>query len=406
MTPLREQWNSDPSLGEKNKMQRFTVSSIWLAVVAGASVSGAAPAAAGSASATGQCSAPPCGQVHNTTGTPDSPARDVTIANYWCYDDTADRDSAQSSACFGDPNRTTGRLSLRAGQASTAWARFRGTQALLLEGGCTTRFVRRSTKPWLPPKPQIVDRHNLSGLWTFVPNDQRVVVEAVDCTAPAPPPSPPPAPPADSQKYWVDTFATADGYPSPNISGYVPIGQLFAGRNYVFCKLKGSVFTDGKNTNYWWLWTDLDSHPTGNGKAYVSAYYLTRWGDNIARDNDGVDIPDCSGTPPPPPPPSPMPTTKYWVDTFAPANGYPTANPYTQNAASVGQLFAGTNYVFCKKWGDEQRNGADYNHWWLWTDLDSHSIGNPSAYVAALYLTRWGNDVAKDNSGVDIPDCP
>ncbi|HEU0203555.1 MAG TPA: hypothetical protein VFR86_24355 [Burkholderiaceae bacterium] len=101
-----------------------------------------------------------------------------------------------------------------------------------------------------------------------------------------------------------------------------------------------------------------------------------------------------------------MPTAKYWVDTFAPGNGYLTPNPYTQGAASVGQLFAGRNYVFCKKWGDEVRVGADFNHWWLWTDLDSYTPGIPSAYVSAYYLTNWGNDVARDNNGTEIPNCP
>ena len=73
----------------------------------------------------------------------------------------------------------------------------------------------------------------------------------------------------------------------------------------------------------------------------------------------------------------------------------------------VGRLLAQTNYVFCKKFGDEMRVGADFNHWWLLTDLDEvFPGGTRRAYVSAYYLTRWGNDVAKDNNGRVIPDCP
>ncbi|WP_214109633.1 CHAP domain-containing protein [Acrocarpospora catenulata] len=101
-----------------------------------------------------------------------------------------------------------------------------------------------------------------------------------------------------------------------------------------------------------------------------------------------------STTPPPPPP-----NTKYWVDTFAAAPGYSSPG-----GIRTGTLNAGTNYVFCKVWGPNVQVGSDYNHWWLKTDLDS---GSPwqNQYVSAYYLSRWGNDVAKDNSGVVIPDC-
>ena len=73
----------------------------------------------------------------------------------------------------------------------------------------------------------------------------------------------------------------------------------------------------------------------------------------------------------------------------------------------MGQLLAQTNYVFCKAFGDEMRVGADFNHWWLLTDLDVRVPGfSGRAWVSAYYLTRWGNDVAKDNNGRDIPNCP
>ncbi|MEV8624039.1 M23 family metallopeptidase [Streptomyces sp. NPDC051079] len=95
---------------------------------------------------------------------------------------------------------------------------------------------------------------------------------------------------------------------------------------------------------------------------------------------------------------------KYWVDTFADATGYAQAN--TNDAQGV--LRAGTNYVSCKVWGQEIRDGSgNVNHWWLRTDLDTVYPGKNGrgAYVSAYYLSRWGNDEARDNSGNVIPDC-
>jgi hypothetical protein len=91
--------------------------------------------------------------------------------------------------------------------------------------------------------------------------------------------------------------------------------------------------------------------------------------------------------------------TKYWVDTFANASVY--ASP--TSTASTGTLNQGTNYVYCKAWGREIRGGSNtYNHWWLKTDPD---VGPADQYVSAYYLSRWGNDEAKDNSGTVIPTC-
>ncbi|MFF2950301.1 M23 family peptidase, partial [Kitasatospora sp. NPDC057965] len=62
----------------------------------------------------------------------------------------------------------------------------------------------------------------------------------------------------------------------------------------------------------------------------------------------------------------------------------------------------GTNYVYCKAWGREVSSGGSFNHWWLKTDPDS---GPSRQWVSAFYLSRWGNDTAKDNNGTTIPDC-
>ncbi|MEU7875738.1 M23 family metallopeptidase [Dactylosporangium sp. NPDC049140] len=181
---------------------------------------------------------------------------------------------------------------------------------------------------------------------------------------------------------WVDTFASAPGRSTP---GGTQTGTLNAGLNYVYCRTWGPIVQVGSSYNHWWLKTDLDSgNPWQN--QWVSAYYLSRWGNDQAKDNNGADIPNCAAT-------------KYWVDTFANAPGRSTPG-----GTQTGTLNAGLNYAYCRTWGPIVQVGSSYNHWWLKTDLDS---GNPwqNQWVSAYYLSRWGNDQAKDNNGADIPNC-
>lgn len=92
-----------------------------------------------------------------------------------------------------------------------------------------------------------------------------------------------------------------------------------------------------------------------------------------------------------------FPTTRWWVSTFGTAPGY--RGGWTQ----VGVLYGNTNYVFCKAWGAVITDSSgNFNHWWMWTDLDT---GGGQGWVSAYYLSKWGNDVAKDNSGNVLPDC-
>ncbi|MGW8846758.1 M23 family metallopeptidase [Streptomyces xiamenensis] len=94
-------------------------------------------------------------------------------------------------------------------------------------------------------------------------------------------------------RYWVDTFAQTQGYAAPNTAS--PQGVLLQGTHYVYCKVWGARYDGVYGHNHWWLRTDLDrTHPGGNGRgAYVPAYYLSRWGNDEARDNSGTVIPDC-----------------------------------------------------------------------------------------------------------------
>ena len=58
----------------------------------------------------------------------------------------------------------------------------------------------------------------------------------------------------------------------------------------MFCKAKGRKVSKGKQYNHYWLKTDPDKGP---GKQWVSAYYLSRWGNDEAKDNSGGVIPNC-----------------------------------------------------------------------------------------------------------------
>ena len=103
------------------------------------------------------------------------------------------------------------------------------------------------------------------------------------------------------------------------------------------------------------------------------------------------------GTPPPPS------GGKHWVNTCAAATGYARAN----TASPQGVLNKGTNYVYCKVWGARVGTSSQFNHWWMKTDLDRTYAGKNGrgAYVSAYYLSRWGNDEAKDVNGAVLPNC-
>src|SRR5262245_1964525 len=135
-----------------------------------------------------------------------------------------------------------------------------------------------------------------------------------------------------TDRFWVDTFGDAEGYAAP---GVAPVdGWLHAGTNYVFCKAPGPKVGPSTQYNHWWLKTDLDASNGGRPThgQYVSAYNLSRWGNDEAKDNSGTVIADCA-----------TPTTKHWVDTFA--NAPHSASP---GGSATGTLNAGTNYVYCK----------------------------------------------------------
>ncbi|GAA1523514.1 hypothetical protein GCM10009678_00800 [Actinomadura kijaniata] len=105
---------------------------------------------------------------------------------------------------------------------------------------------------------------------------------------------------------------------------------------------------------------------------------------------------------------------RFWVQMFAPAGGLEGHIRPTTASGPKGTLEKGRHWVLCRRWGQRvSRTGNDgrthHNHWWLLTHLD-HLYGDgetsPRAWVPALYLTRWGDDEAKDDDGREIPVCP
>ncbi|RLZ10123.1 M23 family metallopeptidase [Acinetobacter sp. 2JN-4] len=98
-----------------------------------------------------------------------------------------------------------------------------------------------------------------------------------------------PPPPPTGNKYWVDTWGDANGRSSP---GGTVTGTLYKGTHYTYCKVWGPKIQNATGTqwNHWWLKTDLDVGPTNQ---WVSAFMLSRWGNDEAKDNNGTVIPNC-----------------------------------------------------------------------------------------------------------------
>jgi hypothetical protein len=99
---------------------------------------------------------------------------------------------------------------------------------------------------------------------------------------------------------------------------------------------------------------------------------------------------------------STWPSTKSWINIWTTAIG----RAGTDNTCSqIGQSNTNTNpqYVWCRRWGGEVNDGrGNFNHWWLWTDLDTGGRG----WISAYYIQGQGNDQANDMyTGKPIPNC-
>lgn len=112
-----------------------------------------------------------------------------------------------------------------------------------------------------------------------------------------------------ASRVWVRTFQNATGVTNPSCFYYDgppgPIavgcdfgGKLYAGRNYVYCKVWGGVGGwSPELNNHWWLKTDVDSLYAGyRNPLWVNAFSLTgpkNSANDTAFDENGNEIPNC-----------------------------------------------------------------------------------------------------------------
>lgn len=102
--------------------------------------------------------------------------------------------------------------------------------------------------------------------------------------------------------------------------------------------------------------------------------------------------------------PSNWPSTKSWINLWTTAPAYCGTDT---TSTAIGSNSAATNpqYIWCRKWGApvSDSTGRYFNHWWLWTDLDTGGRG----WLSAYYIAGQGNDQADDmNTHTPIPNCP
>jgi serine/threonine protein kinase len=115
---------------------------------------------------------------------------------------------------------------------------------------------------------------------------------------------------------------------------------------------------------------------------------------------------DSSGTPKTPSTPQADPSASpgghlYPVTTFG-DGGFHTFPEPRADATVLELLQKGVYWVRCRVWTPTPvKAGDNYNHYWLRLPRPDQS----EVYFSAFYLKNYGNDVAKDDTGLEIPDC-
>lgn len=100
--------------------------------------------------------------------------------------------------------------------------------------------------------------------------------------------------------------------------------------------------------------------------------------------------------------PSTSPSSRlYEVTTFSQAEGFPAFSEPRPDSTELGRLSKGVHKVQCRRWSTEVRVDGQFNHYWLRLPRP----GQSDMYFSAFYLKNYGNDIAKDDTGAEIPDC-
>jgi hypothetical protein len=214
----------------------------------------------------------PCGEVNN-----DSPLY-IAVRDNWCWSDNSPRYGYDPFTCAGNIAFLFPGEKSRTDLAES----FDDTDSFRVDAGCKTVY----NIPGIARAGVEDRRGKAQHKWIKIQDVDTATITYQSCTGlPA--------------KYWVDTFGTASGYQDEwcykvGVQRCAPDGVLYAGTNYVFCKIWGAEKRVGNAYNHWWLLTDLDSVYSGrDGRSFVSAYYLSRWGNDVAKDNNGTVIPNC-----------------------------------------------------------------------------------------------------------------
>jgi hypothetical protein len=104
-------------------------------------------------------------------------------------------------------------------------------------------------------------------------------------------------------------------------------------------------------------------------------------------------------------PPASTPPASFRINLFRTADGHSGPD---SSCAKVGSSVTSTNpqSISCRRWGGEVRDSAgNYNHWWLWTQLDQPA--GQHGWISAYYIQNEGNDEAYDiNTHQNIAACP
>ena len=105
--------------------------------------------------------------------------------------------------------------------------------------------------------------------------------------------------------------------------------------------------------------------------------------------------------------PASTPNPVYRINLFTTADGHTGPD---NTCPKVGSSLTTSNpqSISCRRWGGEVSDSAgNYNHWWLWTELDQPKDLHQHGWISAYYIKDEGNDKAYDiNTGQDIAECP
>ncbi|WP_327090500.1 hypothetical protein OIE66_07700 [Nonomuraea sp. NBC_01738] len=96
-----------------------------------------------------------------------------------------------------------------------------------------------------------------------------------------------------AKQYWVTTFGNAPAYAYDDHGRWRSTpGTLYAGRSFVYCKIwRNTPYSGAQGYNHYFILTELDA-PKGK-EAFIPAYFLSNWGNDQAKLDDGRTIPNC-----------------------------------------------------------------------------------------------------------------